>query len=150
MKANNLAYASSVWTLRALWNLSHTRRRYDQDDTRPMNAEEWASAIGEARLSLLRLQALLDAELDKTTLDLFFRVENVYADIARIGKEVLYLDDQIDHLIKPIEQLDHIRKRWEKLLEVEGSPEQDYFYKKLDQAIDKWAHWLQEFSLFFR
>lgn len=146
MKSTNLAYASSIWMIRALWNLAHTKRRYDLDDVSPMNKEEWLNSISEAKLSVLRLNALMDKDHPDQTLDIFLNIEHIFSDIQRLRKELLYFEKDPSELLDPIQKLDFIYKSWIELIELETKVEAASYFQKVDKALDLWLTWLHRQS----
>lgn len=120
-----LAYASTIWTLRSLWTLSHTKRRHDADDTKPATKEQLIILVDELLLASLKLQGRLSSEqnssatlasLEDNKFAIFMGVEAIYQILDRLSKEILYFPN-MEILADFLRQFDNIKKDWLQMIE---------------------------------
>jgi len=140
-----LAYASTIWTLRSLWTLSHTKRRYDSDDITPTPKEQLILLTDELLLASLKLQGRLSNEetatitVDGNRFGIFMGIESIYQILDRLSKELLYYQD-LEALSDQIVQLDELKRDWlvaiQELTDIEKSPD---FIAKITALLDQLA-----------
>lgn len=140
-----LAYASTIWTLRSLWTLSYTKRRYDSDDTTPTPKEGLIILTDELLLASLKLQGRLsNEEMQSSTVDgnrfaIFMGVESIYQILDRLSKEFLYYRS-IEKLADEIVQLDELKRDWlnslQQLTEISDSTD---FIQLISSLLDQLA-----------
>lgn len=120
-----LAYASTIWTLRSLWTLSHTKRRHDADDTSPATKEQLITLVDELLLASLKLQGRLSSEentsaslasLEGNRFGVFMGVEAIYQILDRLSKEILYFPN-MEILPDFMLQFDDIKRDWLQMIE---------------------------------
>lgn len=112
-----LAYASTIWTLRALWTLSYTKKRYDTDDITPTPKEQLMLLTDELLLASLKLQGRISQEeldykeVEGNRFGVFMGIESIHQILDRLSKEFLYYQS-IGELADEMVQLDEIKRDW--------------------------------------